>query len=259
MISAKRDDIMGMPITVTIVDAKEKQKDIDEIFLYFQDIDNRFSTYKKDSEISKFNRGEIKEENLSKDMKDVFQLSEQTKNETDRFFDIRQPNGTTDPSGLVKGWAIWQASKILEKRGYKNFYIDAGGDVQVSGLNKEKKKWRIGIKNPFSAIQGKPFNQQEIIKIVALTNKGIATSGTYIRGQHVYNPNNPSQQLGNVVSLTVIGPNVYEADRFATAAFAMQEKGIYFLEKQKNLEGYMIDKDGIATMTSGFEKYVMGS
>ena len=36
--------------------------------------------------------------------------------------------------------------------------------------------------------------------------------------------------------------------------FAMQREGINFIEKLKGLEGYMIDKNGIATMTSGFEK-----
>ena len=55
--------------------------------------------------------------------------------------------------------------------------------------------------------------------------------------------------------MTVIGPNVYEADRFATPAFAMGKKGIDFVENLPGLEGYMVDKDGIATMTSGFEKY----
>lgn len=240
--------LMGMPITITLIDSNASQKDIDSIFDYFQSIDNKFSTYKKDSEISKYNRGEIEEKNLSKDMQTIFQLSEQTKKETDGFFNIQKPDDTVDPSGLVKGWAIYQASQLLVKKGFSNFSVDAGGDVQVSGKNKDGEKWRIGIKNP--------FNQKEIIKVVGLTSEGIATSGTYIRGQHVYDPHHPGAELKNIVSMTVIGKNVYEADRFATAVFAMQEKGIYFLEKQTGLEGYMIDKNGIATMTSGFEKYV---
>ena len=58
------------------------------------------------------------------------------------------------------------------------------------------------------------------------------------------------------VSLTVIAPNVLEADRFATAAFAMGFKGIYFLEERSGLEGYLIDNTGLATMTTGFDSYV---
>jgi thiamine biosynthesis lipoprotein len=58
-----------------------------------------------------------------------------------------------------------------------------------------------------------------------------------------------------IVSLTVIGPNIYEADRFATAAFAMGEKGILFIEDLAGFEGYMINHEGLATFTSGFKEY----
>ena len=71
----------------------------------------------------------------------------------------------------------------------------------------------------------------EIVKKLSIENKGIATSGTYARGEHIYNPKNPSEAIESIVSLTVIGPNIYEADRFATACFAMGKDGIYFLEK----------------------------
>ncbi len=63
-------------------------------------------------------------------------------------------------------------------------------------------------------------------------------------------------RVEGVVSLTVVGPNIYEADRFATAAFAMGEAGIMFIEKLPGFEGYMVNDNGIATFTSGFEKYV---
>jgi thiamine biosynthesis lipoprotein len=57
------------------------------------------------------------------------------------------------------------------------------------------------------------------------------------------------------VSITVIGPDVLEADRFATAAFAMGKGGIAFIENLPGFEGYAIDAQGIATMTSGFGAY----
>lgn len=248
MISQTRDDIMGMPITVTIVDKNASQQDLHAVFLFFQDIDNKFSTYKKDSEISQFNRKEISEKKLSYDMQEIFALSEQTKKETNGFFDIRKKDGTIDPSGLVKGWAIEKAAQLVSKRGFTNFYIDAGGDIQTKGCNKNNKPWVVGIRNP--------FNRNEIVKVIQLHGNAIATSGTYIRGQHVYNPHKRNSDLKKIISVTVVGPNIYEADRFATAAFAMQEQGIYFLERQKDLEGYMINKEGIATFTSGFGQYV---
>ena len=150
---------------------------------------------------------------------------------------------------MVKGWAIHNVSKLLTNLGCKNFYVDAGGDIEAHGKNSKGEVWRFGIKNP--------FNEKEIIKVVQLQDKGIATSGTYIRGQHIYNPITRKQEINDIVSLTVIGPNIYEADRFATPAFAMGKKGIEFLAKQNGLEGYMISSDGIATMTEGFNKYII--
>lgn len=238
--------LMGMPITVEIIGGNVTIKHIRDVFSYFKHIDRTFSTYKKESEISKINRNEIKKKDYSKDVREVFRLSEKTKQETNGYFDIWR-HGNLDPSGLVKGWAVRNASKILRKKGFNNFYIDAGGDIQVEGYNKTNKKWRVGVKNP--------FKQDQIVKVVCLTNQGIATSGTYIRGQHVYDPIAGKKQK-DIVSLTVIGPNVYEADRFATAAFAMGRKGIEFISIQPGLEGYMIDKNGIATFTKGFEQSI---
>ncbi len=65
----------------------------------------------------------------------------------------------------------------------------------------------------------------------------------------------PEAHLDDVKSLTVIGPDIYEADRFATAAFAMGRGGIDFIESLEGFEGYMIDASKTATFTSGFGRY----
>jgi len=262
--------LMGMPVTVDVRDPRATQAEIDKIFDYFNYIDEKFSTYREASEIMKINRGELALEDASDDLLTIFALAEETKLLTDGYFDIKRISNENakdlgkgwagdfyDPSGIVKGWAIWQAAKILECDGFENFYVDAGGDVQVRGFpatsDMRHATWKIGIKNP--------FNQDEIVKALMLTDCGIATSGTYIRGDHLYNPRGErrkekGERVPDIISLTVIGPNVYEADRFATAAFAMGKKGIEFIESLPGFEGYMIDTGGIATMTSGFEKYV---
>jgi thiamine biosynthesis lipoprotein len=239
--------LMGMPITVELVDPSGTEADIENVFAYFRTVDATFSTDKEHSEISKINRGELCEEEYSDDMKTILALSEQTKQETQGYFDIWH-DGIIDPSGIVKGWAILQAATMLKEAGCSNFYIDAGGDIQVSGT-KGGKPWRIGIRNP--------FNRSENVKVLSITDRGVATSGTAIRGQHVYNPHQPEKPIQDIVSLTVIGPNVYEADRFATAAFAMGKRGIYFIEQLAGFEGYMIDSSARATYTSNFEGYIL--
>jgi thiamine biosynthesis lipoprotein len=236
---------MGMPITVEIVDSSDS-KLLADAFSFFRNVDNRYSTYKAESEISLVNNG-LPKAKWSVEMCHVLDLCEQTKQQTNGYFDIAH-NGSLDPSGLVKGWAIWEAAKNIRKRGSSNFYIEAGGDIQTSGNNAEGKPWIIGIRNP--------FNLDEIIKVLQVKNKGVATSGTYIRGQHIYDPNKPDEPLTEVQSLTVVGKNIYEADRFATAAFAMGKGGITFIEQTEGLEGYLVDDAGIATLTTGFQEYI---
>lgn len=239
--------LMGMPIAVEVVRANADDPVFDAVFDYFKYVDEKFSTYKETSEITAINKGKLDKKDWSRDMQLVFALSEETRALSDGYFDITTPAGAFDPSGLVKGWSIWNAAKIILEKGFEDFYVDAGGDIQPHGKNGEGKPWSVGIKNP--------WNDAENVKIVYVEDQGVATSGTYIRGLHIYNPRADRKPVDEIVSLTVIGPNIYEADRFATAAFAMGKEAIGFIEKLPGFEGYMIGKDKWATMTTGFERY----
>jgi thiamine biosynthesis lipoprotein len=238
---------MGMPISVEIVDAGVTEDAFDRVFDYFTHVDQKFSTYKHESEISQINRKEIKPSEYSEEMQIIFALSQETKQLTNNYFDIQKPDGLFDPSGLVKGWAIYNAAKLLEEMGFANFFVDAGGDIQTRGKNAAGGDWSVGIRNPFTI--------EQIIKVLYPKGHGVATSGTYLRGRHIYDPLSKKAVESDMVSLTVIGPNIYEADRFATAAFAMGREGIGFIEQLQGFEGYAVDTNGVATMTSGFDRY----
>jgi thiamine biosynthesis lipoprotein len=238
--------MMGMPITVEIVGATDSR--LHELaFDYFEQIDRRFSTYKPESEISAINAGQLPASLCSPQMHEVLSLAETTRWETEGYFDIRRPDGLLDPSGIVKGWAIRNAARLLKSARAVDFFIDAGGDIQPSGKNADAEEWRVGIRHP--------FDDQEIVKVLYPRGRGVATSGTYVRGQHIYDPHAPGQAINDIVSLTVIACDVLEADRFATAAFAMGAAGIGFIESVPGLEGYAINAAGIATMTSQFAAF----
>lgn len=239
---------MNMPITVDISSPDARQSSVDAVFDYFVSIDRVFSSFKLDSELSRINRGEISEDERSEVMKEVFRLSEETASLSGGYFSILKPDGQYDTSGLVKGWAIREAADILRQEGYEDFYVDAGGDIQISGKNAGN-PWRLGIRNPFDP------KKREIVDIVSGDGIGLATSGISERGKHIWNPKTGQAAESPVMSLSVIGPDIFEADRFATAAFAMGIPGITFLERFPGLEGYMIDATGIATETSGWERY----
>ena len=242
--------IMSMPVVVEIDDREAAPELFDEVFAYLTYTDEKFSFFKPTSEVSAINRGELAPDRWSADMKEIFAGAEDTKRITGGYFDIVTPSGTFDPSGIVKGWAIEKAAQLLRARGVRNFYVEIAGDIAVGGVNAYDESWRIGIENPLKA-PGQ--TEREVVKVVRLSDKGIATSGTYRNGAHIYDPHEKRPPVGEIVSLTVIGPNVYEADRFATAAFAMGRSGIEFIERLEGFEGYQIDDKGTAIMTSGFE------
>jgi thiamine biosynthesis lipoprotein len=240
--------IMGMPVTIEIAGTPPAGL-MDEVFGYFETVDRRFSLWKPESEICALNRGEIDEAEISADMAEVLAVAERTKRETRGYFDILRADGSRDPSGIVKGWAIRRAAELIARAGCRDYFVDAGGDIQSAGCNEAGKPWTVGIRNP--------FNSHQIIKAVTPNGRGIATSGNYVRGDHIYNPHRPAETIAGLVSLTVIGPDVLEADRFATGAFAMGIEGIQFIESRPDLEGYAVDGNGIATMTTGFGAFVI--
>ena len=242
--------IMGMSISLIVLDEAVRQQDLEAVFAEFTAVDAQFSPFKADSEISRFNRGEITEKMFTPRMREIIALCETTKQETNGYFDIVRPDGAVDPCGMVKGWAIKNAARQLVEMGHANFCVSAGGDLQCHGVNEEGKEWTVGIVNPFSG--------DEIVKVLAPKGHGVATSGNYIRGDHIYDPHTGRYGSGDIVSLTVIGPDVLEADRYATGAFAMGRRGILFIERTPGLEGYEIDDRGIARMTSGLQKYLPG-
>lgn len=240
--------IMGMPVIVDIPSSTVSRPDMERVFAHFVDIDERFSPFKTTSEVSRLNAGQTKPWELSSTFQNILTLAEETKTLTNGFFDVFR-HGHCDPSGLVKGWAIHQAAELIRSMGYRDFYVEAGGDIEVGNGEATGQPWRIGIRHP--------FHLDQIVKVVSLRDHGIATSGTYERGRHIYNPLSDELADDDVVSITVIGPDIYEADRFATAAFAMGRSGAGFIENRRGLEAYMIDRHGQATMTSGFEQYTV--
>ncbi len=242
--------IMGMPVIIEIADHHATTADLERAFGEFVHVDERFSPFKPNSEVSRYARGGAGRTHLSPEMKEILVKSAQTKQLTRGYFDVFS-GGKFDPSGLVKGWAIQRVAENLRRAGFRNTYVEAGGDIQVHGHTSDGRPWRIGIRHP--------WEPKTMVKVIQASNRGIATSGTYERGRHIIDPKTGWHAGDDVVSLTVIGPNIYEADRFATAAFAMGLSGINFIQQLPGLEGYMIDQHGMATETTGFREYVVKS
>jgi len=244
------EHIMGTAIVIDVrgpaPDEQIVARAMDAAFEHFRGVDQRFSTYREDSEVSRFNRGEIPGTAISEELRDVLAMCEQARLASDGYFDIRQhrSDNAVDPSGLVKGWSVEGASHILERAGVHNYTINAAGDVLIRGEPEPGVLWRIGIQNP--------WDRATMAALVEARDLAIATSGTYERGEHVIVPRTGRPPEG-VASTTVVGPSLTWADTWATAAFAMGVRGVDWVARE--LDGYealAVTSDRHLVMTSGF-------
>lgn len=127
-----------------------------------------------------------------------------------------------DLGGIGKGYAIDCAyNKMYEKHEVKNFLIDAGGDIRVSGTNVEDKKWRVGLK-VMKEREGKL--EPEIAGEVELdSGQALASSGSWARKvkqfHHLINPITGKPHNPNYSTVFVLAPTATEADAWGTALF----------------------------------------
>ncbi len=129
---------MGTVVSIDIRGTPPHNGALADVVAWLHHVDETFSTYRPESEISRFGRGELHVDDLTSETRAVLARCVELRSITDGAFDIESvpaPNGThLDPSGYVKGWAIERAAAMLEAAGAHVLCINAGGDVAVRGL-----------------------------------------------------------------------------------------------------------------------------
>lgn len=209
--TAHVEHCMGTAFSVDVRDPGDWRTAIAEVVTWLHHVDTVFSTYKPDSDISRMRRGELRLAAADPDVATVLELCAITQGMTGGYFTAMH-DGTIDPTGIVKGWAIEQASALLLRHGAGNHAINGGGDVQLCGEAAAGKPWTVGITDP--------LDRQRVLTTVSGRDFAIATSGTAERGNHLTNPftGRPATTL---LAATVVGPSLTFADAYATAAFVM--------------------------------------
>jgi thiamine biosynthesis lipoprotein len=228
--------IMGLPISIDIPKCEDETV-FEAAFNRLRRIDERFSPYKPESEVSRFAGGKIAEEDLSAELKDIIKACKEAEAKTDGYFSAWAA-GSFDPSGYVKGWAIAETGKSIEQHGYKTYCIGAGGDILARSDN--DKIWNIGIQDPQDTTR--------ILNLLSIPDGAVATSGSYARGAHITDPKTkrPADEL---LSVTITGPDIIWADILATAVFAMGGKGFAFMAGQPGYEVLIVEKSGTVNST----------
>ena len=236
-----------IPVWGTIVfiecdgpDRDALEKGIDQCADYFNQVDELFSTYKEQSQVSKLRRGELKIADCAPDLQEVWQRCLVIKDITEGAFDPWCVDGGFDPSGYVKGWASDRAIAILRKYGATLIQVNGAGDLSLFGG-----PHKIGIRSPDDA--------KVILKVFELSGGAIATSGTYERGSHIRDPHTSLIAIG-ARSATVVGPDGGMADALATALIVAGRDGAHWFSKGELAEysAWVIDRHEDVAWSVGY-------
>jgi len=156
--------------------------------------------------------------------------------------------------GLAKGYAVDKAISILKRNGIESALVNAGGDMMAIGTKPNGEEWNIALINP--------RDKSDYITIIPLTNKAVVTSGDYERYfddektfHHIVDPRT-GHSATELISVTIIADNAFDADIISTAVFVLgEDQGIKFIENLDNVEGLIITRNKKIIRSSGFKAY----
>jgi len=160
-----------------------------------------------------------------------------------------------DFGGVAKGWAAHQAMKRLQVEGPA--LVDAAGDIAISGPRADGSPWQVGVADP--------FHPKEEIETLFLNECGVATSGKDRRRwtrdevlqHHIIDPSTRRPAETDLLTVTVIAPDVMEAEAAAKAAFILGNRlGLEWIESRTQLAGLFILDNGQMVYSRKMEKYL---
>ena len=183
------------------------------------------------------------------DMEDVNRVLEHTGIRqieiTDSVLVKRNKRCKLDLNAIAKGYGVDKTFNLLNQKGFKNIFVEIGGEVKCSGKNIKNKNWSIGIEDP----SDDGNYEKKISAIISVPNGAIATSGNYrnivdLDGEilgHTINPQTGFPIQTDVLSVSVLSNSCMESDAWATALMAMNHQtGFALVENQSNINAVWI-------------------
>lgn len=161
-----------------------------------------------------------------------------------------KPGMYLDFNAIAQGYSVDVLADFLKSKGIEHAIIELGGEIVGLGTNVlDEKSWVVGIDDPTQSPE-----QRTLIAKIALTNKGLATSGNYRKIKtdettgaqfvHILNPLTGASEKTSILSVTVIADTCGEADGYATALMLMTLEEIKsWSEKNKTIELLVVYAD----------------
>ena len=185
----------------------------------------------------------VPDEKIIDSLVKLVDYKEITLDESDTSVFLRKPQMNLDLGGIAKGYAIDRAAMILREKGIRNFMVNGGGDVYVSGYKQDSTRWVIGIEHP--------RDKNRIIGRLELTDFALGTSGDYERYafldgkryHHIFDPRTgfpaPLSQSSSAIASTA-----EEAVVLSKYLFIIGTNGYKEILDKSPIKGVIVDSSG---------------
>lgn len=231
---------MTMPFTLQFANPAftdslnaDLQKVIHQVHQFLDQVDATFSPFKSDSLVSQYQRGDLQNNEITNQFREVFGLAIKAQSVTDGAFTPFFKK-QYDPTGIVKGWAIQRAFErfmqpLIDDGKVVAVLLNGAGDIQMSTSDQSSFTWQIGIENPTDLSQ--------LIYRYELKNGAIATSGISKRGEHIIH----RDKTAPLIQATIVANELIEADLLATTAIVMGKTKFTQFAQHHPTAGLLVD------------------
>ncbi len=163
---------------------------------------------------------------------------------------LYQPGGVSlDLCGVGKGYAVDALAGVLDRAGIGDYLLEIGGEMRARGLRAPGQPWRVATELPLAADGGQA---QAPVRILALTDRAVATSGDYWHGfvaggrhySHTLDPRSGEPVQAPPASVTVVHSEAMQADALATLLTVLAEPQAWALAERRQLPARWLYRHG---------------
>lgn len=170
---------------------------------------------------------------------------------------VLDPSAQLDIGGIAKGYIADKITEYLKTQDISGAIVNLGGDMKLLGIKPDGSFYTVGVNDP--------TGNKPPICALNITNKAVATSGTYIRYiesdgikyHHILDPKTGYSVNTDIISATIITDNAIDADTLCTICILMSSnEAIQYIEKLPETEAILITSSGEQLTTSDAVKYI---
>lgn len=179
------------------------------------------------------------------DFRQVMILGDQVK--------LGRPGMAVTLDGIAKGRVVDGGVAVLQRMGFDNVLVEAGGDLAAHGSRGDGTAWEVGIFSPRETLQ------PGTLATIPVMRQAVATSGDYMNAfstdfslHHILDPRTLSSPA-ELSAATVIAPTAMEADALSTALMVLGSRdGLALVERLPQVEALLVGKDLKIHRSAGF-------